>query len=81
MSLRAPQAWFEGVNAYRQFVEWCRLADKLTEYTVATLPTTAKRGDRAIVTDATAPTWNAALTGGGAVVCQAFFNGSAWRAG
>lgn len=81
MSLRPPQAWFDGATAYRQFVEWCRLADRPTVYTVATLPTNAQQGDRAMVSDATAPTWNAALTGGGAVVCKVYFNGAAWRAG
>lgn len=46
-------------------------------YTVATLPAGAA-GMRAYVTDATTPTWNAALVGGGAVVCPAFHNGTAW---
>jgi len=48
-------------------------------YNVATLPA-GVTGARAYVTDATAPTWNAALTGGGAVKCPAFYNGSAWVA-
>lgn len=51
-----------------------------TGYTVATLPTGAE-GMRAHVTDATAPTFLAALTGGGAVKCPVFHNGSAWVAG
>jgi len=46
-------------------------------YTVATLPT-ATQGDRAFVTDATAPTYLGTLTGGGAVVCPVFYNGTAW---
>jgi hypothetical protein len=46
-------------------------------YTVATLPT-GTTGMRAHVTDATAPTYLGALTGGGAVVCPVFYNGSAW---
>jgi hypothetical protein len=46
-------------------------------YTVATLPA-GTQGDMAWVTDATAPTYLGALTGGGAVVCPVFFNGSAW---
>lgn len=49
-------------------------------YTVATLPTGAQ-GDRAMVTDATAPSFLGALTGGGAVVTPVFHNGTAWRAG
>ena len=36
-------------------------------------------GDRAFVTDATAPTFNGVLTGGGTVFCPVFFNNSnAW---
>lgn len=46
-------------------------------YTVATLPT-GVTGMHAYVTDATAPTYLGALTGGGAVVCPVFYNGSAW---
>lgn len=51
-----------------------------TSYTVATLPT-GVQGMRAYVTDATAPTFLGALTGGGAVKCPVFYNGSAWVAG
>ncbi len=49
-------------------------------YTVATLPTatTALKGALAAVSDATSPTYNAALTGGGAVCVPVFCNGSAW---
>jgi len=46
-------------------------------YTVATLPT-GKIGMRAYVTDATAPAYNAALVGGGAVTVPVFHNGTAW---
>jgi hypothetical protein len=55
---------------------------KLKAYTVATLPSTAAAGmttgATAYVTDATAPTYLGTLTGGGAVVCPVFYNGSAW---
>lgn len=78
MALRPPAAMFKDL---RELISWCLDADRPREYLVAALPTTARRGDRAIVTDATAPTWNAALTGGGAVVCKVWWNGSAWRAG
>lgn len=47
-------------------------------YTVATLPAAGTVGRRAWVTDATAPTFLGALTGGGAVVCPVFDNGTAW---
>lgn len=50
-------------------------------YTVATLPAAGTQGRRAWVTDATAPIFLGALTGGGAVVCPVFDDGVAWRAG
>lgn len=50
-------------------------------YTVATLPTGQKSGTRAFVTDATSPTFLGTLTGGGAVFCPVFFNGTSWVAG
>lgn len=50
-------------------------------YTVATLPAAGVAGRRAYVTDATAPTFLGALTGGGAVKCPVFDNGTAWVAG
>lgn len=50
-------------------------------YTVSTLPAAGTAGRRAYVTDATAPTFLGALTGGGAVVCPVFDNGTAWVAG
>ena len=46
-------------------------------YTVATLPS-GVQGDTAFVTDATAPAYLTALTGGGAVVCPVFYNGTIW---
>jgi hypothetical protein len=49
-------------------------------YPVAGLPA-GVQGDRALVTDATAPTFLAAPTGGGAVVCPVFHNGTAWTVG
>ena len=50
----------------------------LKGYTVAALPAAGTAGRRAFVTDATTPTWNAALVGGGAVVVPVFDNGVAW---
>lgn len=54
-----------------------------TGYTVAGLPAAAVglKGARAYVTDATAPTFLGALTGGGAIVTPVFCNGAAWVAG
>ncbi len=53
---------------------------RLAGFTVATLPAGVV-GDMAYVTDATAPAYNVALIGGGAVRVKAFFNGTAWVAG
>tara|TARA_R110002074_G_scaffold141634_2_gene288070 strand:+ start:299 stop:2140 length:1842 start_codon:yes stop_codon:yes gene_type:complete len=47
-------------------------------YTVATLPASPPAGAKAFVTDATAPTYLGALTGGGTVRCPVFFNGTSW---
>ena len=46
-------------------------------YTVATLPT-GVLGARAYVTDATAPTYLNILTGGGAITCPVFYDGTNW---
>ena len=46
-------------------------------YTVSTLPL-GTLGMTAYVTDATAPTYLGTLTGGGAIKCPVFFNGTAW---
>ena len=51
--------------------------NRLTSYTVGTLPV-GTLGDTAMVTDATSPTYLGALTGGGAVNCPVFYNGTAW---
>ena len=51
----------------------------LKGYTVATLPTGVV-GYMAYVTDALAPTYGAAVVGGGAIVTPVFYNGSAWTA-
>jgi len=50
-------------------------------YTVATLPTVGTQGRRAWVTNALAPTFGAAVVGGGAVVIPVFDNGTSWIVG
>jgi hypothetical protein len=50
-------------------------------YTVATLPIAGTQGRRAWVTDALAPVFLAAPTGGGIVVCPVFDNGTSWVVG
>jgi hypothetical protein len=57
--------------------EYADVNYKLQSYTVATLPS-GSEGDVAYVTDATAPTYLGTLTGGGAVKCPVFYNGTAW---
>jgi hypothetical protein len=52
-----------------------------TGYTVATLPTAGTAGRRSWVTDALAPAFGAAVTGGGTVVIPVFDNGAAWIVG
>ena len=51
---------------------------RLRAYTVATLPAAGTAGRKAYVTDALAPTYLATLVGGGAVVTEAFDNGTNW---
>jgi len=50
---------------------------ELKSYTVATLPTGVE-GATAYVTDAIAPIYLGALTGGGTVKCPVFYNGTIW---
>lgn len=58
--------------------EWYAvISENIAGYTVATLPV-GTVGQRAYVTDATTPTYNGALVGGGAVTVPVFFNGTAW---
>jgi hypothetical protein len=54
----------------------------LTTYTVATLPTcnAGLKATLAVVTDANAPTYNAPVTGSGAVTIPVFCNGTNWTA-
>ena len=49
----------------------------LKGYTVATLPT-GTVGMTAYVTNALAPTYGAAVVGGGAVIAKVFYNGTSW---
>jgi hypothetical protein len=52
----------------------------LVQSTVAQLPTcnAARKGQMRAVTDATAPAYNGALTGGGAVSVPVWCSGAAW---
>ena len=47
-------------------------------FTVSTLPSGAKRGTTAYVTDATSCAKNGSLTGGGSTFCMVIFNGTSW---
>jgi hypothetical protein len=62
--------------ATKEFVE-AKQIQRLSQYTVATLPTGAQ-GDLCYVTDALLPTYLGIAVGGGAVVCKVFFNGTNW---
>jgi len=50
----------------------------LPQYTVATLPS-GIQGAMAYVTDASSPTYNANVVGGGSSVVRVFFDGSNWK--
>lgn len=67
-----------GTNGFVDVSSGCLVVGNA--YTVAALPT-GVAGARAWVTDASAPTFLGALTGGGAVVTPVFHNGTAWVAG
>lgn len=55
---------------------------QLRDYTVGTLPTcnAGSSGELAYVTDATSPTYNATITGGGTIPALALCNGTNWTA-
>jgi hypothetical protein len=55
----------------------------LTNYTVATLPSaaTSGKGARSFVTDASAPTFGATVSGGGAVATPVYSDGTNWKVG
>jgi len=71
--------FLDGANTWSA-IQTFDAAIKLKSYTVATLPTcnAGAEGNVAYVTDATTPTYNAALVGGGAVKVPVFCDGSAW---
>ena len=52
----------------------------LRPYTVAALPTPGAAGALAMVTDALAPSFLVAVTGGGATKSPVFYDGATWRA-
>jgi len=47
----------------------------------ATLPASPAVGERWLVTDAAAPTFGGALTGGGSAVVPVYWDGIIWRTG
>ncbi len=53
-------------------------AIRFKTYTVATLPASPTTNDTVAVSDALAPAWGTAVTGGGAVQVQVMWNGSNW---
>jgi hypothetical protein len=55
----------------------------LTNYAVADLPSavTSGKGARSFVTDASAPTFGATVSGGGAVATPVYSDGTNWKVG
>lgn len=72
-----------GFHPFRAGIIWATVSIKnqgpvnFAGFTVATLPA-GTLGDMVYVTDAVAPTYNGALTGGGTVKVPVFHNGTAW---
>lgn len=56
-------------------------ADFLPACLVSELPASTQAGVRGYVTDATAPAFATAVTGGGAVGVTVYFDGTIWRCG
>lgn len=56
-------------------------ADFLPACLVSQLPAATQAGVRGYVTDATAPAFATAVTGGGAVGVPVYFDGTIWRCG
>jgi len=83
--LRSPIAAASGTTAqtYATGLTVIGGTAKMTSYTVATLPAAATvgAGARAFVTDAMAPVFGSAVTGGGAVGVPVYSDGSTWLVG
>jgi len=76
----AAGMWLQGGGVNGIEINSSGLPMIMPGFTVATLPTCNSGSHGAIVrvTDATSPTYNGALTGGGAVEVPAYCNGTAW---
>lgn len=74
MNQAAPQFYFNGTTQFNGPV-------KLKAYTAGTLPScnTATQDTIAVVTDASAPAYNTAVAGGGAVRIRVYCDGSDWK--
>jgi hypothetical protein len=72
--------WFN----YPPYSQWMIISEpgQLSMYTVSTLPTcgSAQAGLMYAVSDASSPSYNGTLTGGGSTQIPVFCNGSAWTA-
>lgn len=78
-SLTVLATWFATAMSNLTFGGYAKVTPVLT----ANLPSavTAGTGARAFVTDATATTYNSALTGGGSNRVPVFSDGTVWRIG
>ena len=72
--------WLPNTLVTKGWVQAQMPPQKLTSYTVATLPTTGIAGRTAYVTDALNPTYLGTLIGNGTTKCPVFDNGTAWVA-
>ncbi len=62
-------------------VNWIAARTPSEPVAVADLPADPIDGQRAMVSDASAPVFLATVAGGGLIVCPVFWNGSAWKVG
>lgn len=77
---RANHAGVQPSTTISDFATAVPAAARLQAYTVATLPA-AVAGDVALVTDALAPAFGAAVVGAGAAIVPVYYTGAAWFVG
>jgi hypothetical protein len=75
--------YFNRLDAILEQLKTDTIVPALTNYTVATLPSAATSGvgARSFVTDASAPTFGATVSGGGAVAVPVYSDGTNWKVG
>jgi hypothetical protein len=75
--------YFNQIDRIFLDLETSTIAQPLTNYTVATLPSAATSGvgARSFVTNALTPVFGATVVGGGAVATPVYSDGTNWRVG